>query len=91
MLEHKDTSELLDGPVKAVEKVKKEKEKQKNEKDKKDATVTCGRGQQPKQMMWLDSFCPNQKDSLAYEHAGNAVNAKIVREIADNLFRYIKK
>jgi|LakMenEpi03Aug12_release.lakeMendotaPanAssembly.Ray.scaffolds.fasta_scaffold4791532_1 hypothetical protein len=48
MLEHKDTSELLDGPVKAVEKVKKEKEKQKNEKDKKDATVTCGRGQQPK-------------------------------------------
>ena len=38
-----------------------------------------------------DSFCPNQKDSLAYEHAGNAVNAKIVREIADNLLRYIKK
>ena len=38
-----------------------------------------------------DSFSPNQKDSLAYEHAGNAVNAKIVREIADNLFRYIKK
>jgi len=38
-----------------------------------------------------DSFTPNIKDSLAYEHAGNAVNAKIVREIADNLFGYIKK
>lgn len=38
-----------------------------------------------------DSFTPNVKDSLAYEHAGNAVNAKIVREIADNLLGYIKK
>lgn len=38
-----------------------------------------------------DSFTPNIKDSLAYEHAGNAVNAKIVREIADNLLGYIKK
>ena len=38
-----------------------------------------------------DSFTPNFKDPLAYEHAGNAVNAKIVREIADNLFGYIKK
>ena len=38
-----------------------------------------------------DSFKPNIKDSLAYEHAGNAVNAKIVREIADNLLGYIKK
>ena len=38
-----------------------------------------------------DSFTPNNKDSLAYEHAGNAVNAKIVREIAANLLGYIKK
>ena len=38
-----------------------------------------------------DSFSPHAKDSLAYEHAGNAVNAKIVREIADNLLGYIKK
>ena len=38
-----------------------------------------------------DSFTPNIKDSLAYQHAGNAVNAKIVREIADNLLAYIKK
>ena len=38
-----------------------------------------------------DSFTPNIKDSLAYEHAGNAVNAKIVREIAANLLGYIKK
>ena len=38
-----------------------------------------------------DSFCPNQKDSLAYEHAGNAVNAKIVREITDNLLEWIVK
>ncbi len=38
-----------------------------------------------------DSFTPNFKDPLAYEHAGNAVNAKIVREIADNLLGYIKK
>jgi len=38
-----------------------------------------------------DSFVPNESNRLAYEHAGNAVNAKIVREIADNLFRYINK
>lgn len=38
-----------------------------------------------------DSFIPNSKDPLSYEHAGNAVNAKIVREIADNLLGYIKK
>ncbi|MDA2955323.1 MAG: DNA cytosine methyltransferase, partial [Actinomycetota bacterium] len=38
-----------------------------------------------------DSFCPNQKDSLAYGHAGNAVNAKIVREIVDNLLQCIGK
>ena len=38
-----------------------------------------------------DSFTPNTKDSLAFEHAGNAVNAKIVREITANLLGYIKK
>ena len=37
-----------------------------------------------------DSFEPHQLNRIAYEHAGNAVNAKIVREIADNLFTYIK-
>jgi DNA (cytosine-5)-methyltransferase 1 len=36
-----------------------------------------------------DSFVPHQSDRIAYEHAGNAVNAKIIREIADNLLRYI--
>lgn len=38
-----------------------------------------------------DSFVPHEKNSRAYEHAGNAVNAKIVREIADCIFRFIKK
>jgi DNA (cytosine-5)-methyltransferase 1 len=38
-----------------------------------------------------DSFVPHVSDRLAYEHAGNAVNAKIIREIADNLLEYIKK
>lgn len=38
-----------------------------------------------------DSFVAHAKDSLSYEHAGNAVNAKIVREIADKLLGYIKK
>ena len=37
-----------------------------------------------------DSFDPHERDRSAYEHAGNAVNAKIIREIAENLFRYIK-
>lgn len=37
-----------------------------------------------------DSFEPHEVNRIAYEHAGNAVNAKIVREIADNLFTYIK-
>jgi DNA (cytosine-5)-methyltransferase 1 len=37
-----------------------------------------------------DSFEPHATDRIAYEHAGNAVNAKIVREIADNLLHYIK-
>ena len=37
-----------------------------------------------------DSFEPHESDRIAYEHAGNAVNAKIVREIAENLLAYIK-
>ena len=37
-----------------------------------------------------DSFVPHNLDRIAYEHAGNAVNAKIVREIAENLLTYIK-
>ncbi len=35
------------------------------------------------------NFRPHQTPRIAYEHAGNAVNAKVIREIADNLFRYI--
>jgi DNA (cytosine-5)-methyltransferase 1 len=38
-----------------------------------------------------DSFEPHENDGLAYEHAGNAVNAKVVREIASNLISQIKK
>ena len=38
-----------------------------------------------------NSFIPHETDSVAYEHAGNAVNAKIVREIAEILLGYIKK
>jgi DNA (cytosine-5)-methyltransferase 1 len=38
-----------------------------------------------------DNFEPYKTDRVAYEHAGNAVNAKIVREIADNLLKYIQK
>lgn len=38
-----------------------------------------------------DSFEPHETERLAYEHAGNAVNAKIIREITDNLLHYIKK
>jgi len=37
------------------------------------------------------SFVPHERDSIAYEHAGNAVNAKIVEKIAEILFGYIKK
>ena len=36
-----------------------------------------------------ESFIPHENKGTAYEHSGNAVNAKIIREIADNLFRYI--
>lgn len=38
-----------------------------------------------------DEFEPNENAGLAYEHAGNAVNAKIVREIAENLLAQIQK
>ena len=38
-----------------------------------------------------DSFQPHVTNRIAYEHAGNALNAKIIREIADNLLHYIKK
>ena len=38
-----------------------------------------------------DSFVPHKNNARAYEHAGNAVNAKVVKEIADCVFRYIKK
>ena len=37
-----------------------------------------------------DSFRPHATDRLAYEHAGNAVNAKVVREIADYLLKHIQ-
>lgn len=36
-----------------------------------------------------DSFKPHLNKNKAYEHLGNAVNAKVVREIADNILRYI--
>ena len=36
-----------------------------------------------------EKFKPHDTPRIAYEHAGNAVNAKVIREIADNLFRYI--
>ena len=38
-----------------------------------------------------ESFIPHESDRIAYEHAGNAVNAKTVREIAQVLLGYIKK
>ena len=36
-----------------------------------------------------DSFVPHEQHRIAYEHAGNAVNAKTIREITENIFRYI--
>jgi DNA (cytosine-5)-methyltransferase 1 len=38
-----------------------------------------------------DSFIPHENIGTAYEHVGNAVNAKIVREITDNILGYINK
>ena len=35
------------------------------------------------------SFAPHPTERIAFEHAGNAVNAKVVREIAENLLRQI--
>ena len=35
------------------------------------------------------SFVPHESDRIAYEQAGNAVNAKVIREIADNLIKYL--
>jgi DNA (cytosine-5)-methyltransferase 1 len=37
-----------------------------------------------------DSFVPHESDRLAYEHAGNAVNAKIIREITAKLLTSIR-
>jgi DNA-cytosine methyltransferase len=36
-----------------------------------------------------DSYVPHSNKNTAYEHSGNAVNAKVIREISDNIFRYI--
>ena len=38
-----------------------------------------------------DGFMPHPNAGIAYEHAGNAVNAKIVREIAESLLPQIVK
>ncbi len=37
-----------------------------------------------------DEFEPHPNNGLAYEHAGNAVNAKVIREISESLLSYIK-
>jgi DNA (cytosine-5)-methyltransferase 1 len=37
------------------------------------------------------SFIPHGKKSIAYEHAGNAVNAKVVEKIAEILLGHIKR
>jgi site-specific DNA-cytosine methylase len=36
-----------------------------------------------------DKFRPHENDLRAYEHSGNAVNALTVREIAENVLRYL--
>jgi site-specific DNA-cytosine methylase len=36
-----------------------------------------------------DSFQPHHKDSDAFEHAGNAVNAVVIRSISSLLFQVI--
>ena len=38
-----------------------------------------------------DSFRPHENSGVAYEHAGNAVNAKIVREISASILSQIQK
>jgi DNA (cytosine-5)-methyltransferase 1 len=38
-----------------------------------------------------DEFRPHERAVLAYQHAGNAVNAKTIREIAENLLAQILK
>lgn len=47
-----------------------------------------------KEVMLLQGFPKDFKhheiDRIAYEHAGNAVNAKVIREITDYLLKYIK-
>ena len=37
------------------------------------------------------SFAPHENRQLAYQHAGNAVNAKVVRELASLLLKLIEK
>jgi DNA-cytosine methyltransferase len=37
------------------------------------------------------NFKPHATDRIAYEHAGNAVNAKVVKEIADYLLDFTKR
>ena len=36
-----------------------------------------------------DHYMPHDNKNIAYQHSGNAVNSKVVREISDNIFRYI--
>jgi DNA (cytosine-5)-methyltransferase 1 len=36
-----------------------------------------------------ESYNPHSNKNTAYEHSGNAVNSKVVREISDNILRYI--
>jgi DNA-cytosine methyltransferase len=36
------------------------------------------------------TFIPHENERLAYEHAGNAVNAKVVREITQHLLKLIR-
>lgn len=38
-----------------------------------------------------DSFVPHSNPGVAYEHAGNAVNAKTIRELASNLLSSIER
>ena len=38
-----------------------------------------------------EDFFTHEKSTCAYQHAGNSVNVKVIREIADNLLNYILK